>query len=170
MGIQGFWQSCRKKGQTPEVISTPCSPPSDGKVRVDVCGSHFSDVRYIYNAHLNIDSAHARLAQRILQYGIKDDLVLYVDGSPAIEKQNTHQEREQIRRGHRQRAQEQFVFLQDRLSSKKRIRKHHLTKLNKHVKAAFYWSLEHRHSFVRFMSDNGFNINLCDTEADILIA
>ncbi|KAF9917207.1 hypothetical protein FBU30_000882 [Linnemannia zychae] len=171
MGIKDLWSSCRKNGLTLDAESTVRPPSPKGKVRVGVCGSHFSDIRYIYNnAQADINIAHTRLAQQLLQYGSKDAIVLYVDGHSAIEKSGTHIEREKVRRGHRQSAQKQLKVLVDRLSSKKRIKKHHITKLNNHIKAAFCWKLEDRRSFVQFMTNADFNIILCGTEADVQIA
>ncbi|KAF9536433.1 hypothetical protein EC957_010988, partial [Mortierella hygrophila] len=60
--------------------------------------------------------------------------------------------------------------LESRLAEKRRIRKLHIASANKHMRQAFHWSLEDRMSFVEYMANKGYDIVLCPTESDVLIA
>ncbi|KAG0082535.1 hypothetical protein BGZ93_002383 [Podila epicladia] len=140
-------------------------------MRVDVCGSQFSTIRYSYNKnHSDTNNAHRRLEHQPNKLGTKGELVLYVDGHPAAEKANTHNKREQDRHKARDRAHRALVTLEDRLQTNKRIRKHHITAVNKALKSAFSWTMEDRQAFVDYMAKKEYNIIMCDTKADIKIA
>ncbi|KAG0222030.1 hypothetical protein BGW42_006962, partial [Actinomortierella wolfii] len=95
---------------------------------------------------------------------------IYVDGQPAVEKQGTHADRDKARSEALIKADAAIFALESRLAKSQRIRKHHIKNANKYLQQAFHWPLEYRQSFVEYMSNKGYNIVLCPTEADVLIA
>ncbi|KAF9367280.1 hypothetical protein BGX21_007594, partial [Mortierella sp. AD011] len=119
MGVKGLWLLLRNKGHAADIHGKPSCPTPASKIRVDVCGSQFSTIRYAYSiAHSDTNNAHRRLEQQLIKLGKKDELVLYVDGHPAAEKANTHHQRKQNLLKARERAYRALVTLEDRLPSR----------------------------------------------------
>ncbi|KAF9344786.1 hypothetical protein BGX34_005327 [Mortierella sp. NVP85] len=95
---------------------------------------------------------------------------LYVDGSPPVEKKKTNQDREKIRSDAIQRAQTFLDFLEARVNGNHRVRKRHFTRIIKAINTAFYWTMENRTLFIKYMRSRGWNVKECSTEADVDIA
>ncbi|OAQ24036.1 hypothetical protein K457DRAFT_24528, partial [Linnemannia elongata AG-77] len=71
--------------------------PDDSIIRVDVL-SFFTKIRYIYTKHANDKTmAQAILFEHLRKYGNPSRMVFYVDGAPALEKKETHRERNEKR-------------------------------------------------------------------------
>ncbi|KAF8900951.1 hypothetical protein BGZ58_006798, partial [Dissophora ornata] len=135
MGAKGSWCLLRKKGHAPNVHDKPYCPTPVSKMRVDVSGSQFSTIRYNYsNTHSDTNNAHRQLERQLIKLGNKDELVLYVDGHPAVEKANTHHQREKDRHKARGRAHRALATLEDRLQTNMRIRKHHIKNANSELR------------------------------------
>ncbi|KAF8937410.1 hypothetical protein BGZ47_009061 [Haplosporangium gracile] len=171
MGVKGSWLLLRNKGHAADIHGKPSCPTLASKIRVDVCGSQLSTIRYAYSiAHSDTNNAHRRLEQQLIKLGKKDELILYVDGHPAAEKANTHHQRKQNLHKARDRAYRVLVTLEDRLQTNKRIHKHHVKTVYKKLASAFSWTMKDRWGFVDYMANNGYEIILCATEADVKIA
>ena len=170
MGIKRAWLYARKKGNVPDAQPkvSPVSPES--KIRVDVCSIHNTPIRHFYHNATDLDTAHRKLESWLKKIGDKARVRYYIDGEPAEEKKQTHADRHQGRQRALVKADTAITKLESRLATKARIRKHHIADANKNLRQAFHWSLEHRSSFVEYMSNEGYDIVLCPTEADVLIA
>ncbi|KAF9992946.1 Rad2 nuclease, partial [Entomortierella chlamydospora] len=94
----------------------------------------------------------------------------YIDGLPAEEKKQTHTDRHERRQKALLKANAAVSKLEWRFANRKRIRKHYITDANKNLQQAFHWSLDDRKSFVAYMAKKDYDIVLCPTEADVLIA
>lgn len=180
MGIEGLWRFLRKNGH--EAVISPQIPGISSSsttadltslpvptIRVDVLATFYSCIRRIYTTH-PLHVAHEALEQQILTSGIAQNSVLYLDGPSPDEKRKTFESREQ-RRGHNlKRAQESVAYLAESVKERRRVRKRQFVKLNKHIRAAFYWSLDSRKAFAQYMQSVGWSIVECSSEADIAIA
>ncbi|KAI8594709.1 hypothetical protein EDD21DRAFT_71841 [Dissophora ornata] len=170
MGVKRAWPYVRKKGNIPvtQPKVTPASPES--KIRIDVCSTHNTPIRHFYSNATDLNAAHRKLESWLKKLGGKAQVRFYIDGLPAEEKKRTHAKRQQGRQHALAKAAAAITNLETRLSSNLRVRKHHITNASKNLRQAFHWSFEHRSSFVEYMSSQGYDIVLCPTEADVLIA
>ncbi|KAF9141389.1 hypothetical protein BGX20_007408, partial [Mortierella sp. AD010] len=152
MGVYGLWPFLEKKGYRPQVLyQRPLSTKLDSsKLRVDVLGSFFPTIRYAYSTH-SLELAHSIVEREIAKLGEKKQLVLYLDGPSATEKEKTAQYREGRRNKSLVRAQEAIDTLQTRISGNLRVRKRHFTAVNKNLRNAFYWCLEVRKAFAEYL-------------------
>ncbi|KAG0007546.1 hypothetical protein BGZ81_004782, partial [Podila clonocystis] len=92
MGLKGFyWWLHKKKGYHP----TPHRPldyplPDGAKVRVDVL-TFFSKICRAYTKHADVKTiACSILFEHLKKFGDPSCMVFYVDGTPALEKKETH--------------------------------------------------------------------------------
>ncbi|KAG0273526.1 hypothetical protein BGZ95_010671 [Linnemannia exigua] len=170
MGVKNAWPFVRKKGNVPvaQPKVLPVSPES--KIRVDVCSTHNTLIRNLYGNTTDLNTAHLKLESCLKKIGDKTRVRYYIDGEPAVEKRQTHADRHQGRQNAVDKAATAITKLESRLVAKQRIRKHHIADAYKNLRLAFHWRLEHRSSFVEYMSNEGYDIVLCPTEADVLIA
>ncbi|KAG0300249.1 hypothetical protein BGZ98_009332 [Dissophora globulifera] len=169
MGVKGLWQLLRE--HSPDFHDKPYGPIPASKIRVDVGGSLSTTIRYTCsNTHSKINNAYRRLEHQLIKLSKKDQLVLYVDGHPAAEKAITHRQREQNRHKARDCVCKALATLQDHLQTNRRIRKHHIMTANKELRSAFNWTMDDRRAFVDCMANEGYEIILCATEADVKIA
>ncbi|KAG0245514.1 hypothetical protein BG011_002768, partial [Mortierella polycephala] len=60
--------------------------------------------------------------------------------------------------------------MEARVGSQRKVRKRDFNKLFKNIRAAFYWSQESRNSLAHHLTNNGWNVVVCPSEADIAIA
>lgn len=170
MGVKNAWPFLKKQGLSPDAQGQVPLSSTISKIRVDVCSTHNTPIRYIYSHSEDLTEAHIKLEHWLQKIGSKDKLRFYIDGQPAKEKQQTHINRHQVRKKALMKADVAISDLETRLSEKKRVRKLHITKANKSLQQAFHWSLESRKSFVEYMSGKNYDIVLCPTESDVLIA
>jgi hypothetical protein len=170
MGVKNAWPLLRDKKLVPDSQSNVSLASTVSKIRVDVCSTHNTPIRYYYSNPTDLHAAHSKLEQWLLKIGDKDSLRFYIDGLPAAEKDQTHANRHQSRQKALIKAAAAVSNLESRLAEKKRIRKLHIAGANKHLRQAFHWSLEDRMSFVEYMANKGYDIVLCPTESDVLIA
>ncbi|KAG0258480.1 sphingosine N-acyltransferase lag1, partial [Linnemannia exigua] len=97
-------------------------------------------------------------------------LVFYIDGGAALEKKDTHQERQQKRDKAGKEAGAALDTLQRRIHNNKRLTCQHFLRAYKFINAAFYWATKDRHSFAAYLTVRNYRIVECDTEADTRIA
>ncbi|KAF8921780.1 hypothetical protein BGZ58_003858, partial [Dissophora ornata] len=173
MGIEGLWTFLRKKGYEPVLRyrSSYLSPSSIGHnpaIRVDILGSFYVTVRHAYSS-CSIDDAHCIVEREILKLGTQADLVLYVDGLHSEEKGPTQVHREDLRRKALERAEKHLCELEGRVDRKLRVRRHHFNNINKNLRSAFYWSMDARQAFAKYMREKEWNVVECLTEADLTI-
>ncbi|KAF9383425.1 hypothetical protein CPC16_008919 [Podila verticillata] len=170
MGVKNAWPFMRKKGNVPDTQPkvSPVSPES--KIRIDICSTHNTPIRHFYSNTTDLNTAHLKLESCLKRIGDKARVRHYIDGEPAVEKKQTHADRHQGRQNALVKAATAITKLESRLVNKERIRKHHIADAYKNLRQAFHWRLEHRSSFVEYMSNEGYDIVLCPTEADVLIA
>ncbi|KAG0220495.1 hypothetical protein BGW41_007888, partial [Actinomortierella wolfii] len=171
MGVKRSFQALHREGRLELRSQDKITLGSENsRLRVDVCSTHYALIRNIYSIVSNLDDAHSRLERGLQDIGAKDVMRIYVDGQPAVEKQGTHADRDKARSEALIKADAAIFALESRLAKSQRIRKHHIKNANKYLQQAFHWPLEYRQSFVEYMSNKGYNIVLCPTEADVLIA
>ncbi|KAF9983597.1 hypothetical protein BGZ75_004918 [Mortierella antarctica] len=97
MGLEGlYWWPRKKKCYNPILRLPKHSPLPDGAtIRVHVL-SFFHKIRWIYTRHTDDKIiAHAVLLAHINKFGDPSRMVYYVEGYPALEKQDTHRIREE---------------------------------------------------------------------------
>jgi hypothetical protein len=70
--------------------------PHTNKVRFDVQGRVFATIRYAFT-HLPTQQAHRRVLSRIKKLTTSNISLLYLDSKPALEKEQTHNERDKVR-------------------------------------------------------------------------
>lgn len=176
MGILGLWPFLKKMNfeetlysQLPTLPSAATNDTPPPTIRVDVLATFFSPIRHIYTTH-SLTIAHTILEQDISSSGITKNSVLYLDGPTPIEKQATTATREQRRARALEHAQTSMTDLEQRVLGQSRVRKRQFRTLNKHIRAAFYWPLDARKDFARYMCTRGWNVLVCPSEADIAIA
>ncbi|KAG0310285.1 Elongation of fatty acids protein 2, partial [Dissophora globulifera] len=154
---------------------TPLPPPTNideasrCTIHVDVLALFFCRIRYTYTTHSST-IAHTILESSILSFGITKDSILYVDGPSPIEKQATTAAREQRRTIALQHAETSIADLERRVQDQCKARKRQFRALDKHIRAAFYWPLDVREDFARYMRTRGWSVIVCSSEADIAIA
>ncbi|KAG0041871.1 hypothetical protein BGZ83_001203 [Gryganskiella cystojenkinii] len=170
MGVKRAWPFLRKQGLAPDSQHKVSLTSPLSKIRIDVCSTHNTPIRYIYSGTSDLEVAHSKLEQWLLKIGSKESMRLYIDGMPAAEKEETHASRHQVRQKALIKAAPAISNLEARLAEKKRVRKHHISSANKLLRQAFHWSLENRKSFVEYMTSKNYDIVLCPTESDVLIA
>ncbi|KAF9977791.1 Rad2 nuclease [Actinomortierella ambigua] len=171
MGIVGLWKWLEKKGVSPTTIVLGHTLPeaSTRHKRVDLQGAYFPTIRWAYGS-LEADKAHEQLEKEILRLGEKDDVIIYVDGDVATEKESTHEHRSVLQAQSLVAAEDSIKVLDDRLSENKRVTRAMVSKARQDLQAAFVWSPEAKSSFVDFMRERDWHIIICDTEADVEIA
>ncbi|KAF9344736.1 hypothetical protein BGX26_003973 [Mortierella sp. AD094] len=114
--------------------------------------------------------AHTILEQDVMRFGTKENVIIYVDGVQAKEKEFTSQIRQDAREKATKRCEKSLDELQRRIDNNLKVRKRHFTDAWTGLASSFYWSLPIRDAFVKYMQDKGWNIQRCETEADIAIA
>ncbi|KAI8348805.1 hypothetical protein B0O80DRAFT_462328 [Mortierella sp. GBAus27b] len=147
MGVKYAWLLPKNKGLVPDAQDRITLASAESKLRVDVSSVHYSTIRYLYTNPTDINEAHTKL-----EYWI------------------THIDRQQRRQVALAKADTGISDLESRLVEEKRVRKRHISTVYKNLRDGFHWSIEHRTSFVDFMKSKGYDIVLCQTEADVLIA
>ncbi|KAI8346471.1 hypothetical protein B0O80DRAFT_469158 [Mortierella sp. GBAus27b] len=170
MGVKYAWLLPKNKGLVPDAQDRIALASAESKLRVDVSSVHYSTIRYLYTNPTDINEAHTKLEYWMSKYGDKENTRFYVDGEVALEKSRTHIDRQQRRQVALAKADTGISDLESRLVEEKRVRKRHISTVYKNLRDGFHWSIEHRTSFVDFMKSKGYDIVLCQTEADVLIA
>jgi 5'-3' exonuclease len=96
--------------------------------------------------------------------------VLYIDGPSPEEKRETRQRREEKRIVALQKAHIWLSDMETRVGARRRVRKRDFTKLNKLIRAAFYWTQDARASLAIYLREQGWTVVECPSEADTAIA
>ncbi|KAF9542692.1 hypothetical protein EC957_001747 [Mortierella hygrophila] len=140
------------------------------KVRIDIQGSIFPTIRYAYSHSSSLENAHKLVLKRIKQLGRREDSVLYFDGDPAQEKQETHQQRANARKKALKVAEEKVDEFAMRVEKGLRIRKQQYINVNKNLTKGFCWDPEARESLIIYLEKENWTVTRSPTEADIQIA
>ncbi|KAF8945884.1 hypothetical protein BGZ52_009221, partial [Haplosporangium bisporale] len=170
MGLKGWYLFLRKKGYQPSVLQPSAVTTTSSTItkRFDLL-SRFSVIRDAYTRNPT-EKAHVILEQDIMQFGTKENMVIYVDGVQAEEKAYTTQVRQKTRENAVVRCENAMDVLQDRINNNLKIRKRHFTDVKASMSSTFYWSLPMRASFTLYMIQAGWRVQTCETEADVAIA
>ncbi|KAF8904552.1 hypothetical protein BGZ58_006494, partial [Dissophora ornata] len=97
-------------------------------------------------------------------------MVFYVDGAPALEKTETHRERDEKRVKALRTAEVAVETLSHRVSQGQPPTKQMFKNVEKGLRGGFKWSLQDRKDFVEFLQRQRLDARLCRTEADVAIA
>ncbi|KAG0219994.1 hypothetical protein BGX33_010569 [Mortierella sp. NVP41] len=126
----------------------------------------------IKNAYSNHpqDKTNTILEEHVIIWGSRDNLVFYVDGGQAVEKQHTTEIREAAREKASVKCARSLDVLEDRIDNNLKVRKSHFTNVRSSLASSFYWSFDDRQSFVTHMAQSGYMIRFCEAEADVAIA
>ncbi|KAI7816717.1 hypothetical protein BC939DRAFT_32985 [Gamsiella multidivaricata] len=170
MGLKGWYAFLRKKGYQPSVLylSAASTTSSTATRRFDLL-SRFSVIRNAYTQN-SIEMAHTVLELDVMRFGTKENTIIYVDGIQAEEKEFTAQIRQEAREKTTKRCKESVDELQRRIDNNLKVRKRHSADAWTSLASSFYWSLPIRDAFVKYMQGEGWNIQRCETEADVVIA
>ena len=171
MGVAELWAFLKRKGYDPVLRYLAAQLPQSfhHKIRIDILGSLYSTIRNAYSSH-SLEEAHCILEREIIKFGTRSQLVLYLDGHPSQEKEGTRIKREERRNKALVLADKYLNELAGRMEHGARVRKQHFVKVKKNLAIGFHWSLQARRSFVEYMSSQQWNVILCPTEADLVIA
>ncbi|KAG0249017.1 hypothetical protein BGZ95_007731, partial [Linnemannia exigua] len=174
MGCRNLWKFFANKNHIPKVryLRHQCSALKDkeNKIRVDVQGSIFATIRFAYSHCNSLDSAHAIVLKKIEKLASRSQSVLYLDGDPTLEKQHTHQVREETRAKALAAANKLVDNFVDRVDNNLRIPKQLFKNINKELNKAFRWEPEIRRSLAQYLRINGWSVVESDGEADTHIA
>ncbi|KAF9100189.1 hypothetical protein BGX23_004017 [Mortierella sp. AD031] len=131
-----------------------------------------ADSMLIKNAYSNHpqDKTNTILEEHVIIWGSRDNLVFYVDGGQAVEKQHTTEIREAAREKASVKCARSLDVLEDRIDNNLKVRKSHFTNVRSSLASSFYWSFDDRQSFVTHMAQSGYMIRFCEAEADVAIA
>ncbi|KAK3821500.1 MAG: hypothetical protein J3Q66DRAFT_152665 [Benniella sp.] len=170
MGLKDWFPFLRRKGHDPPVLqqSTAGASLPDTTRRVDVL-SFFAVIKSAYG-NKPLVQAHTLLENHIAKLGTKDNLVLYVDGDQAVEKQHANTIREAAREKAVERCKQSLDTLEERIDNDRKVRKRHFTDVRASLSATFRWSFPDRKAFLSHMVQAGWTIRECETEADVAIA
>ncbi|KAF9329953.1 hypothetical protein BG006_007043 [Podila minutissima] len=75
-----------------------------------------------------------------MRFGSKANLILYVDGGPALEKQETAKRRTEARDKATTKCTESLNKLEDIINDNIKPRKRHFTEVKTSLASTFYWS------------------------------
>ncbi|KAF9922743.1 hypothetical protein FBU30_007140 [Linnemannia zychae] len=166
MGLDGSWAWLRnQKIYHPGLIhpSSRIVRPPQSKIRVDVCGSFYASIRWAYTRFRDSKVlAHEVLLNILKRLGQKDYLVFYIDGRPALEKQQTHDRRRQQREGAVKMAEKGLELIE--------ARRQHFQTCHKAINNAFHWGFDIRQEFAQYLLERQYHMIFCSTEADPRIA
>ncbi|KAF9359456.1 hypothetical protein BGX26_012268 [Mortierella sp. AD094] len=173
MGVSGLWPFLRQKGYEPVVRhqSTDLFSPTDhsSTLRVDIPGCLFITIRNAYPSYPQ-GVAHSTVEREIKLLGTPKGLILYLDGSPLVEKRDTQIRREKVRVKALELAQKGINELKGRVEKNLRVRKQLSRTVDKNFKKAFYWPQEARQAFAKYTQQMGWTIKEHSTKADLAIA
>lgn len=173
MGCRSLWRFLSKKKHKPPLryLRSQRDEGTSNQFRVDVQACLFSTIRYAYTASHSLEAAHSVVEKRIKKL-VKNrtTAVLYFDGAPALEKQHTHRQRQELRTkalDNTNKAVDNFV---ERVNNNQRIRKQHFITINKNLATAFRWDPVAKQSLIAYLRERGWDVVECPTEADTKIA
>lgn len=170
MGLKDWFPFLRRKGHEPPVLqqSEAAVSSPDNTRRVDVL-SFFAVIKSAY-ANKPLVQAHAFLEKHLMKLGTKENLVLYVDGEQAAEKEHANMIREAAREKAAVRCNQSLATLEQRIDDNLRIRKSHFSAVRTSLSSTFKWSFPDRQAFLAYMNQAGWTVRECETEADVAIA
>lgn len=170
MGLKDWFPFVRRNGYDPAVIHISAMLIAMGsrKGRVDVL-SFYAVIRNAYSHHTP-EKAHSILEQHLMRFGSKSNLILYVDGEQAFEKQGTAKCRKESREKATIKCTESLDKLEGIIINNVKPRKRHFTDVKTSLASTFYWSSQHRQSFIEYMKQAEWSVRICETEADVAIA
>ncbi|KAF8976403.1 Rad2 nuclease, partial [Haplosporangium bisporale] len=170
MGLKDWFRFIRRNGYDAVVIHISAMLISMGsrKGRVDVL-SFYPVIRNAYSHHAP-EKAHSILEQHLMRFGSKSNLILYVDGEPALEKQETAKHRKESREKATIKCKESLDKLEAIIINNVKPRKRHFTDVKTSLASTFCWSSQHRQSFIEYMKQAEWSVRICETEADVAIA
>ena len=135
---------------------------------VDVL-SFYGVINEAYSRHTP-EKSHLILEEHIMRFGSKENLVLYIDGGPSLEKKETGRIRSEARAKAAVKCSDNIGQLEDTIKYNRKPRKRHFSDINASLGLAFYWSTQDRQSFISYMQQAGWTLRICETEADVAIA
>ncbi|KAG0030690.1 hypothetical protein BGZ83_004681, partial [Gryganskiella cystojenkinii] len=155
---------------TPAVIHSTAMLAALGNKRglVDVL-SFFGVIRNAYSHH-SLEKAHTIVEEHLKRYGSKSNLVLYIDGGPALEKQETSKKRRESGSKAALKCTGSLDKLESIIENDGKPRKSHFVDVKKSLSSTFYWSSEDRQALIRHLQQTGWTVRVCETEADVAIA
>ena len=176
MGCLSFWRFVAAKNRYKPLYRKPrfiqeALGGQGNKLRVDMQGSFFSTIRYVYANDHGLEAAHAMVLKN-LEKRVSDrtSAVLYFDGEQCKEKLCTQQQRQRARAKALDAADSHLQTLTDTLANGGRVRKRHFANIKKQLTNSFRWDAETRDSLVLFLRSHGWTVVQCETEADVKIA
>ena len=151
MGISGLWPHVVEKGYLAPVLYAPqaaLAKLKEGtKQHVDVLGSIYSTIRHAYSTStISDEKAHSIVEQRPRQFASPSTSILYLDGEPAQEKEDTHQARAEIRSKALAATAKSAARLLDLVQNGQRVRKQHFAAVEDNLRKVFEWSPAHDRS------------------------
>lgn len=168
MGVYGLWQLIKDKKYVPQLHHNRLPPGTT--YRVDLMGSFFSTIQNAYSRHPP-EVAHQMIERKLESLGDRKDLCVYIDGMPALEKEETHRDRDKSRQKSKETAIELMDKMRQRIFRFQRGTRQQFKELSKHVRHSFTWSYTLRIDLARYLREKSWpNVVVASTEADLSIA
>ncbi|KAF9297096.1 hypothetical protein BGZ74_010021, partial [Mortierella antarctica] len=117
-----------------------------------------------------MDKAHAAMEKELRQIGNQDNIIIYIDGTPATEKQKTHAEQAEQWAKALDKAEKVINELNHQINSDMHVTKALFNTAKQHLAGSFSWAPEAKESLAKYLCRNKWEVVECDTEADVQIA
>lgn len=127
----------------------------------------FPTIHYAYSHCSSLDAAHKIVLKRIKQLRARERSVLYFDGEPAQEKQETHLQRANAREKALKVAEEKVDEFAERVDNGLRIWKQQYININKNLAKGFCWDPEAREVLSVYLEKENWAVVRSTTEADV---
>ncbi|KAG0020284.1 Elongation of fatty acids protein 2 [Podila clonocystis] len=171
MGVDGLWPWMATKGYSPSkiILGFTKLPVHGRKRRVDLAGGYYPTLRWAYGSN-TMDKAHVAVERELRRLGNQNDIVIYIDGTPPVEKRKTHAERAERRAKALDKAENAISELYHRINSDQHVTKAHFDTADRHLAGSFLWAPEAKESLAKYLRRNKWEVIECDMEADVQIA
>ena len=180
MGSKALWEILTASGFKPEVVDSileALESVKGGKIRLDMQSIWYGKLRSIYGYHNTTrwDFGHkkveALLQALLLDAGIqKDQVMVYFDGDPCLEKQDTSEKRHSDQQKELEKANTKADELAMRNNNNEPISKNQFTAVHRHLSASFNLPLAIREDCCRYLREQGWYARVSRFEADTQIA
>ncbi|KAF8925213.1 hypothetical protein BGZ47_003424, partial [Haplosporangium gracile] len=172
MGIPFLWPHIQQEGHEATLLwGYPLTPlPSNAVFRIDVLSCFYSRIQQIFSASHDQHTCNTIFEHHLLSCHVPKTSILYIDGPSPNEKRTTNETRQAKRSLALQNAQTCLGNLETRVAGRQRVKKREFIQPYKNIRAAFYWPLMSRRSLALHLTNNGWNVLECPSEADVAIA
>lgn len=169
MGVDKFYPFLRKHGYEAAVIPQGIPPHTAPRRLVDVLGSIYGKMQDAYTRH-DPDTAHTIVENAVSKIAHVNNSVLFLDGSPCVEKDTTRDDRNKKRKKAHATATTGVTAISARVDAGKKVRKQAIKDVEKAIKSSFCWTIHQSELLASYLRQRGWTVIVSDTESDVQIA